>query len=166
MELETQNLLTKSKNKLSDVIRLIQRHEGGNMYTDLIAKSFPLGMVGGSGKNTRRLNQRRDRDLERTIEKAKILTPLYRERDNLSCLIQEIESGEYERKKNSKTEDAIDLRRRKASFWNNIKSGDVINLPLGNEVVVAKKNRVSIVTTGGTKWTVSEIIGREAAKYI
>ena len=134
-----------------------------NEYTSQVARYFHLGMVGGSGRNTSKLNQRRGNELDKTIERAKILCPLYAKRDTLSNQIEDIESG----KSAIKEDNAITLRIKKAEYWKGLKAGDSLNVGNSNgNPIIYKKSKLSVITTNGTKWTASEIIGREAAKLL
>lgn len=129
--------------------------------SDSVLDNMPA-RVGGSGRYVHYFNKRREAYLDRTIKAARILTELYTKRDNLSKQIEDIESGAKE-----KREQTIHERRIKyAEYWRTIKAGDEVTISSGNTVTVKKKNRLSIETTGGTKWTAAEIIGREAAKLI
>lgn len=143
-------------------ISRLERQESGG-YTAQVAKSFPLGMVGGSGRNTSRLNKRREKELDKTIRLASLLCPLYTKRDNLQKQIDDIKSGKAEQRALT----AIQIRAAKADYWRGLKVGDELNIGNSNgNPIIAKKSRLSVITTGGTKWTASEVIGREAAKLI
>lgn len=153
------------KIELSEVLKKIEpleRAQNGG-YTSDVAKSFHLGMVGGSGRNTYRLNKRREREMEKTIERAVILCNLYKKRDGLLKQIEDIESGAAEKRELS----IIERRIKKAEMWKALKVGD--ELPIGNNngnPVIKKKNRLSVETEGGVKWMASEVIGRDAAKFL
>lgn len=55
----------------------------------------------------------------------------------------------------------------KAEYWRRLKVGDELNIGNSNgNPIIKTKNRLSVITTTGTKWTASEVIGREAAKLI
>lgn len=128
---------------------------------DAVLDNMPA-RIGGSGKYTNYFNKRREAYLNRTIEAAKKLVPLYEKEKNLQKRIEDIKSGELQRRELN----VIQKRQQKAEYWKNIKPGDQVPLPLGNTVKVVKKNRLSIETEMGNKWTAAEIIGREAAKLI
>lgn len=141
----------------------IKRIEPQNEYTAQVAKSFHLGLVGGSGKNTYRLNKIREREIDKTIERAKILCSLYTKRDNLIKQIEDIKNGTAAKKEN----DIIQKRIKAAEYWRSLKAGDIVNIGNTNgNPTIAKKSRLSLLTTSGCKWTAAEIIGREAAKLI
>jgi hypothetical protein len=157
--------LIELKAKLTSInsrIEKLEREQNGG-YTSQMTKSFHLGMAGGSGRNVRSLNMKRERELDKTIRIANILVPLYRQKSGIEKHIEDIESG----KRDKKEANAADIRIKKAEFWRNLKPGD--ELPIGNpngNPIIKTKNRLSAITTGGTKWTASEVIGREAAKLI
>lgn len=143
-------------------IEKLEREQNGG-YTSQMSRSFHMGMVGGSGRNVNSLNKKRERDLDKTIRIANILVPLYRQKSGIEKQIEDIESG----KRDKKEVNANTIRLAKAELWRRLKPGD--ELPIGNSngnPTIKTKNRLSVITTGGTKWTASEVIGREAAKLI
>lgn len=151
------------ENDLAIVENQIKRLQPNDSYFDALSRSFHLGMVGGSGRNTYRLNKRRERSIDKSIETAKQLTALYTKRDNLSKQIEDIKTGKVEQREKTMHEKWIAL----AQYWNGLKAGDEVNIGNSNgNPVIAKKSRLSVITTGGTKWTASEVIGKSAAKYI
>lgn len=123
---------------------------------------FHLGRVGGSGRNVYRLNKRRERYLDRSIQAARILTALYEKRDNLKRRIADIESGKVERDQEKKQRDYSRL----AQYWNGLKAGDKIDIGGNDPAVITKKNKKSIETGEGCKWTAAEIIGKQAAALL
>lgn len=150
------------KARLIIVNSRIKKLEGVTDYTDRVASAFYLGMV-GSGRNTARLNRRRENSLDATIKRAAILVPLYTEQKNLERSIEDIESGKAEKRELN----VIQRRQAMAEYWRRLKPGDELNIgnPNGNPTI-KRKNRLSVETTSGTKWTAAEVIGREAAKLI
>ena len=148
--------------RLTIVLQRIEKLQGHSTYSDQVAKSFHLGMVGGSGKNTESLNRRKERDLDKTIKNAVILCSLYKERDSLQKRIQFVESGESQKKETLKLKTA----QVRAKYWEQLKPGDLIDIGGNSKVTITKKNKKSIETGFGCKWTVNEIIGNEAAKLI
>lgn len=151
----------KTVNELKIELSIVQQQIKRLQPHDAILDNMPA-RIGGSGKYTSYFNKRREAYLERTIEAAKKLVPLYEKEKNLQKQIEDIESGAAE-----KRELTIHQKRMaKAEYWRNIKAGDLVALPLGNTITVVKKNRLSIETEMGNKWTAAEIIGREAAKLI
>lgn len=129
--------------------------------SDYVLDNMPA-RIGGSGRYTNYFNKRREAYLDRSIEAAKKLTPLYEKESNLKKQIEDIESGAAEKKELS----IIQKRQQKAEYWRSIKPGDEVALFTGNTVTVKKKNRLSIETSSGSKYTAAEIIGREAAKLL
>jgi len=132
-------------------------------YTDLVAKSFHLGMVGGSGKNIGHLNRKRAESLDRTISNAVKITSLFKKQGDLERQIKDIEqNGPQKRAAAKKTRNEI-----YAQYWKDLKVGDELNLgnPNGNPIIT-KKNAKSCETSGGCKWMACEVIGKEAAKLL
>lgn len=163
---ETEQLLKDSKIELQTVLQRINRLNPENTYTAQVAKSFHLGMVGGSGRNNYRLNKRREREMEKSIANSKELVKLYNRRDYLNQLIPSIESGEYERKIQEKADKKEKTNTALVEYWNSIKVGDKIDIGGNSLVEVTKKNKKSLETGSGCKWTVAEIIGKQAASLI
>ena len=154
--------LAQLESELIQVEAQIKRHTVTDSYLDAVNRSFPYG-VGGSGRNVHSLNKLRERNLDKTIKAAKILCPLYTKRDNLIKQISDIKDGTASKKEIT----VIDKRVKRAEMWKALKPGD--ELPIGNSngnPTIKTKNRLSVITTSGTKWTASEVIGREAAKLI
>ncbi len=142
-------------------IEQLERAQNGG-YTTQVAKSFHLGMVGGSGRNTHRLNQRRANELDRTIDRAVILTGLYGKRNGLQARIKYIESGQREKDQQKKENTAVLM----AEYWKGLKAGDKIDIGANAPVTITKKNLKSIETGTGCKWTAAEIIGKKAAALL
>jgi len=152
------------KIELSEVnkkIESLERHQNGG-YTAQVAKSFYLGMVGGSGRNTYRLNQRRENELNRTIDRAVILTGLYGKRNGLEAQIKYIESGKKELDKEKKEKTAFLM----AEYWKGLKIGDSVDVGGNAPVTITKKNAKTLETGSGCKWTAAEIIGKKAAALL
>lgn len=155
----TSEKLQSAKTELESVLARISRLEAIRHPSDEIVKYFHLGMVGGSGKNTAKLNRRKEAAMDWSMQVAKDLVELYNQRDKLARLIQDIESGEYQRRADLKEK----IIAAKVSYWRNLKAGDSVDLGGNYPVIVVKKNAKSFTSDGGVKWTASEIIGREAA---
>jgi len=164
--METSELLSQSKCRLADVNRMITKWEGykSDQHLNAVQSAFVGGLVGGSGRNNYALNQRRERNLHKTIEAAKHLVPLYDEQSKLEHLIQDIESGEYERKKLDKATSAQTRAERLAAYWTGLKAGDTVQIGF-NDIVIRKKNKLSIVTDMST-WPAVDIIGKEAVQIL
>ena len=155
----TSEKLQSAKAELESVLARIARLEAIRHPSDEIVKYFHLGMVGGSGKNTAKLNRRKEAAMDRSMQAAKELVALYDQRDKLARLVQDIESGEYERR--------IALKEKfitaKIRYWKNLKAGDSVDIGGNYPVTVVRKNAKSFTSEGGVKWTAAEIIGSEAA---
>lgn len=150
------------KNAILLVTNKIQRLEGKTYYSDQVAKSFHLGMVGGSGRNVKKLNERRSRDLDKTIDNAVILCELYKERGTLEKQIEFIESGGPEKKAQA----AENRNKLLAEYWQALKPGDKVDIGGNSPVTIIKKSKKSIQTQSGCKWSAGEIIGRHAANLL
>ena len=148
--------LTEVLNKIES----LERQQNGG-YTSRVAKSFHLGMVGGSGRNVHGLNKRRGAELDRTIEKAVILCELYKKRNSLQTRIEYIESGKRDADEKKKADSLVLL----AEYWKGLKAGDFIDIGNG-KTLITKKNAKSLETGSGCKWTASEIIGKKASALL
>lgn len=160
MQKEKSQNIESLKEDLAVVQDKIKKLEDVKDVTDRVAASFHLGMV-GSGRNTRKLNKRKEAVLDKTIERAKILTRLYADERALETRIKDIEEGGPEKR------EAWKKRQLEISvgYWRSLKAGDTVTLFTGNEIRIKKKNKKSIVSENCT-WTAAEIIGREAAKLL
>lgn len=148
--------------KLKSVNAKIQKLEGIKYYTDQVAASFPMGMVGGSGRHVHSLNKRRERDLDKTIDNAVVLVRLYKVRDSLQREINDIKNNGPERR----AEQARKKNEVLAKYWIGLKPGDSVALWTGNRVTIKKKNKSSIIDDSNIKWAAAEIIGAGAAALI
>src|ERR1044072_5779317 len=70
------------KIRLHLVLKKIKKLTSIQDFTDRVAASFHLGMV-GSGKNTNRLNKRKENALDDTIDKAKVVVKSYNDENYL-----------------------------------------------------------------------------------
>lgn len=131
---------------LSKIARL-EPHE-----TPGLEQHFHLGMVGGSGHNVAKLNERRMDALERTIDRSVELAPLYRERDRLEKAITFFDERQERAKK------AQEMRAAAQERLRNVKPGQEVILRMGNIVTVRRVNQKSITTTGGSKWSYDELV--------
>ncbi|HEY9644049.1 MAG TPA: hypothetical protein V6C57_26390 [Coleofasciculaceae cyanobacterium] len=164
-------LLASAKADLISVNAKIARLQGtptGNALVEGVNQHFHMGMVGGSGnrRNLDRLNSGRERSLQRTIDRSKILVPLYQQRDSLTALIESIESGDRQRRDEARARGERFNLESLVQGWINLKVGD--ELPLGHSPgrnpVITKKNPKSLYTGNSpdAKWTRAQIIGKEA----
>jgi hypothetical protein len=159
---EQQTQVNNLKIDLSVINQKINKISPKDSYLDAVSRSFPYGVgFGGSGKGS--LNARKERHLDKLIDASIELTKLYKERDNVEQKIKDIESGEVERRA-----ERVKTRNEKlAEYWNGLKVGDELNIGNTNgNPIILKKSQKSVLTTSGTKWTVQEVIGKEAAKLI
>jgi len=153
------------KYKLTAVNSKISKINGldKNSHTAQVANSFYLGMVGGSGRNNNSLNKKRESELSKTIENAKILTALYSESSELERKINYLESGQKEKDEAKKITRSEVL----AIYWKNLKAGDILDVGNSNgNPTILKKSLKSVTTTSGSKWTAIEIIGKNAAQLL
>lgn len=148
--------------ELTVINKKIESIEGRTDYTDRVAASFPLGMVGGSGKNTAYLNRKREQSIEKTVVNAVIACKLYKEREAIKAKIKDIENDGEAKRAAQKEKNIHSL----VQYWVSIKKGDTIDIGGNAPVIVTKKNAKSLETGSGCKWTAAEIIGKEAAKIL
>ena len=144
----------------SKIERLEAAQNGG--YTAQVAKSFHLGMVGGSGRNVASLNRRRGAELDRTIERAKQLTDLYKQRNAIETKIKDINENGEEKRQAQREEKYKAL----AEWWKALKVGDDICIRPDCPVLITKKNKKSAETESGCIWKAADIIGKKAAELL
>lgn len=72
---ELKERLVKAESRLAK----INQKSGTEKYLEEVAKHFHLGMVGGSGKNNRKLDQKRGAAADKAIDRAVESTELVRE---------------------------------------------------------------------------------------
>lgn len=159
----TPEKLQSAKAELESVLARIARMEAIRHPSDEIVKYFHLGMVGGSGRNTAKLNSRKEAAMDRSMQAAKELVALYDQRDKLARLVQDIESGEYERRIAITADRKEKFITAKVAYWRNLKVGDAVDIGGNCPVTIVRKNSKSFTSEGGVKWTAAEIIGSEAA---
>lgn len=140
--------LNQLKDRLSAIDAKLQRIEPpADSSLDDLQKHFHLGMVGGSGsaRNLARLNTRRARSMDKSIDHAKAYVELMRERESLERQIKHIESGAAERDRTTREEIEHRLR--------DCKPGDkVIDSAYGVVTVVRANNKsLTIVCDSGYK---------------
>jgi hypothetical protein len=164
MNQEAEILKIKLAALLPKIERLERQINGG--YTAQVAKSFHLGMVGGSGRNTHRLNKRRSSEIDKTIDNAILSVQLCKERDALIYNIEYIESGRRDKDLKDRTNQKEKLKIGLVQYWNGLKAGDLIDIGGNSKVQITRKNKKSIETGAGCKWSAAEIIGKEAANLI
>lgn len=130
--------LSEMKSRLAIVEGKLSRLDGVDSHLDQVQKYFHLGMVGGSGNrhNITRLNSRRERSIDKSIEQAKVYMALARERDDLRKRIEYIESGRKDRADNFKKIMRDRIR--------NAKVGDTVIDSAFGEVKVARVNQKTL----------------------
>lgn len=137
--------------ELDTVLAKIARLESQNTSTG-VEQCFHLGMVGGSGHNVQKLNQRKMEALERGIDRALQLAPLYRERERLTNLLDTYEQrAEREQRRQQQRADALERLR-------NVQPGQEVIVPGGNTVKVKRRNKNSITTISGSRWAFDELV--------
>lgn len=149
--------------EVSAIEAKIAKLELKDSYIDAIGRSFPLGKVGGSGRNNYRLNKRRESYVDKTIDAAKQITALYKRKGELERQIEYIESGSRDKKlAQNKINDQV-----RAEYWKALKVGDELNVGnLNGNPIITKKNVKSCETGSGCKWSATEIIGKNAAALL
>lgn len=136
--------LNQLKDRLSAIDAKLQRLEPAvDIHLDGVRQHFHLGMVGAAGRNNAKLNARRARSMDKSIDNAKAHVDLMRERESLERQIKHIESGAAERARTAREE--IERRLRAC------KPGDkVIDSAYGLvEVVRANKKSITIECASG-----------------
>lgn len=131
------NDLTTLHSRLDDVNARIERLEA-RIPSDPVGDSFHLGRVGGSGdrRTLARLNRLRATALDRILDTAIELEPLYRERDRLRRQIEDVESGRAERRARARAEREERVR--------GARVGDVVLDSAFGEVRVVRVNRKTL----------------------
>jgi hypothetical protein len=157
--------LEELKSELNLINQKIEQIEATerNSYSAQMAKTFHLGMVGGSGnrKNIYKLNARREKDMDKSIAQAKVNCALYDRKGLLEKMILDIESGADVKRQVSKDRKNQAL----ADWWKALKVGDTFSVGNG-PMKISKVNAKSIVSEGGCKWNVIDIIGKKAASLL
>ena len=159
--------LDELKSELNLINQKIERIEAAdkNSYSAQMARTFHLGMVGGSGnkKNIHKLNARREKDMNKSIAQAKVNCAFYDRKGLLEKMILDIESGADVKRQTDKDNGNINM----AKWWKSLKAGDKINL-FGNSEIEIKSIRGKTLTSTfmNCKYTANEIIGKAAAKLL
>lgn len=124
---------------LAAIEQKIERKTPPDRLADV--KIFHLGMVGGSGHQVAKLNKRREQEVERLMDAAKELEPLYNERARLLARIDAVKTGQRAKER---AEEA-----RKASIQEEartLKAGDLVYAGLfgWREVIRANKKSITV----------------------
>ena len=116
-------------------------------------------MVGGSGKQTVKLNARREASIDKTVKNAVEYTRLAAEIKTVEHKIYLLENaGQIQERKEMQY-------RAQVAYWNSLKEGDKVILWTGQQCTIIKKSKKSLYTGSG-KWTAAEIIGKNAAALL
>lgn len=140
---ELKERLVKAESRLAK----INQKSGTEKYLEEVAKHFHLGMVGGSGKNNRKLDQKRGAAVDKAIDRAVESTELVKEIEYLKRQVDYIESGRKERADNLKqaAKEGLHLK--------DIKVGDTLMDSIYGEVVCVRVNKktLTVQTKSGYK---------------
>lgn len=131
---ELKERLAKTESRLAK----INQKSGAEKYLEEVAKHFHLGMVGGSGNNNKRLDQKRDAAVDKAIDRAVASTELVKEIDYLKRQIDYIESGRKERA------DKVKQAAKEGVHLKDIKAGDTLMDSIYGEVVCVRVNKKTI----------------------
>lgn len=129
-----------SLSEQADVFReKLRARQGDDAHMEGVRKHFHLGMVGGSGRNNHKLNQRRERSLDKSIEGAKENVRLYalleaREKEINDLLLGKGTEKNLQEKAAKKEKNKLDIAR----LAINLKKGDTFG---GKEVVRVTKDK-------------------------
>jgi len=97
-------LLSAKRLEISNIESQIEKIQSAKYRSDDVVKHFHLGMVGGSGKNTVRLNRQRERELDKVIENSKKITELEDKKKAILIEIGKLESGTWKSKEQLRDE--------------------------------------------------------------
>jgi hypothetical protein len=142
-------LLAKRDQLILQVETLNRKLHGG--ATAEVAKYFHLGMVGGSGKPVQKLNRVRSQEIDRRIDGAVLAVNLQKELNYVEFQIRYQETAPLR----AAIKDAA--VEKLGSLFDTIEVGDQIDIGGNCPFTVIKKNRKTVVTESGSKWTAAEI---------
>jgi hypothetical protein len=134
--------LTRLKKQLQEVRATIARAVPRDPYVDEVGQMFHLGMV-GSGRHTRALNERKMAALDRTIETANKLAPIYRESARILEQIEDVWSGRNQRRRKRKAAEEEWLRQAQVRVQSANK-GDYVQDSAFGVVRVVRRNQKSL----------------------
>lgn len=131
------------KKELEKVEAKISKLTLSDSHLDSVQQHFHLGRVGGSGRNVAKLNARRERFLDKTIDQAREYTSLAAQRSQLLHKIDHIESGRKEHLERAKNELLEALK--------HVEPGDALLDAVYGRVEVVRRNRktITIKLAGG-----------------
>ena len=116
----------------------LNQKSGTEKYLEEVAKHFHLGMVGGSGKNNRKLDQKRAAATDKTIDRAVVSTELVKEIECLRRQIDYIESGRKE------IDDEIKQFIKDGGHIKDVKPGDILRDVIFGDVVCVRVNKKTL----------------------
>lgn len=136
--------LTRLLKQLQEIRASIARlaPQARDSYVDEVGQTFHLGMV-GSGRHTRALNERKMAELDRTIETANKLAPLYRESAQILARIEDVWSGRNQRRRRRKAIEEEWLRKAQLRVQSAQKGDYVLDSAFG-VVRVVRRNQKSL----------------------
>jgi hypothetical protein len=140
------------KQTLEQIKAKIAKLEAQQSKRDDVSNTFYLGMVGGSGKPVKRLNEKKLVELDHVIDRANELVELYKRRDHLIAQEQAPQQrAKYEAYEEVKKQVITEQLR-------DAKPGDDIVLFTGSRVTIKRVNPKSITSLLGTRYGISEIM--------
>ncbi len=114
----------------------------------------PVGEIGGIRSRSRR---QKNRIMNQYDKQAKETVSFMDERSRLQKRIANLET------KPEKEERCFKLDLKRLAWWDSLKAGDTFQ-PGNNPLEIKKKNRMSVITANGTKWTIHELTGLSKAR--
>lgn len=138
------------KSKLEETQQKLDKLNETDSYLNEVSKHFHLGMVGGSGnrKNIDKLNQRRERSIDKSIEQAKVFTKLYEDKRFILKQIEYIESGRREKYENIKQ----------------IMKDQVLNAQIGDIVIDSSYGEATVIRVNKKTLTIQTPSGYKEAR--
>jgi hypothetical protein len=121
--------------------------------------------VAGRSNFNKKQSDSRGRSLDRAEERFSqwLKTYLQDIEDNLG--ITKLKEDEALKKAEKKANTAQLLKEAKVKVWSELKVGDELNIGNSNgNPVISKKNKFSVETSGGAKWTLKEVYGVDHAE--
>lgn len=144
------NPIPKLKEKLARLETRIARTSNCPDPTAAVSSSFHLGMVGGSGRNTVKLNRVREASLERTINNAVAHIAAVKEARWVRGQIRWIENGPTRTAAKEAAEQRMTERGRSAVVG--LKSGDMVRWLVSGTLLRVRRvnnNTVTVEMCGG-----------------
>ncbi len=91
--------------------------------------------------------------METTINRAVKLVPLYKEREGLENRLQDIDSGNFEKRVRQENK-AVEIL---LKYWEQLKPGDTFQ-PGNNIITIKRKNKNTVTDTNGYRWSRTEVL--------